>query len=84
MRATEGGHFKERVFTDITFNESCEYCGTEIEFLMFMCLGCRGLVLCEECYWKQLRERRDVLGEEHNHRHVFLRVYDYQNAAIKF
>ena len=52
IRATEEGHFKERRLTDLTFNENCDTCGVEIEFLMFICLGCRGFVLCEECYFK--------------------------------
>ena len=83
-RATEEGHFKERRFTDMTFNENCETCGIEIEFLMFICLGCRGRVLCEDCYFKQLKDKSIIDGAEHNYRHVFLRVYDYQNPAVKF
>ena len=77
IRATEEGHFKERRFTDITFNENCELCGIEIEFLLFICLGARGCSFCEECYFKQLNEKRMVEGEEHNYLHAFLRVYDY-------
>ena len=77
VRATEAGHFKERRFTDLTFNENCEGCGVEIEFLMFTCLGCRACVLCEECYFKQLKEKQEIDGEEHNYRHAFLRVFDY-------
>ena len=56
VHASKQGHFKERVFADLSFGMPCDNCGVEIEFLMFTCLGCRGMALCEPCYFEQLRE----------------------------
>ena len=53
-RAHELGHFAERHFVDLTFGASCDDCMNEIEFLLFVCLGCRNYSICETCYFKQL------------------------------
>jgi len=78
-RATKEGDYTE-AFSDLTFNETCDQCTVEIEFLMFVCLGCRSCTLCENCFFKQRREKVKIDGEnnrEHTYRHCFMRVFDY-------
>ena len=55
LEATKANHFIERTNCDFTFNTQCDGCNTEIEFLLFTCLGCRSRSLCEPCYFKQLK-----------------------------
>mmetsp|Transcript_26408 Transcript_26408/g.35284 ORF Transcript_26408/g.35284 Transcript_26408/m.35284 type:complete len:152 (-) Transcript_26408:124-579(-) len=56
LNATKAGHYAEREFVDHSFAQPCNECGVEITFLMFTCLGCRNMSLCEQCYFKQLEE----------------------------
>ena len=51
LAATKAGHYKEREFKNHSFKQPCEHCGVEITFLMYSCLGCRNMALCENCYF---------------------------------
>ena len=52
LKAHSANHFLERHFVDLTFGASCDGCKKEIEFLLFVCLGCRNYSICEKCYFK--------------------------------
>ena len=65
LKAHAANHFLERHFLDLTFGASCDGCKKEIEFLLFVCLGCRNHSICEACYFKQLVEPdQEVLEDE--------------------
>ena len=66
VKAHKLGHFAERHFVDLTFGASCDGCGNEIEFLLFLCLGCRNRSICEQCYFAQLEEESDSDTELEN------------------
>lgn len=70
LEAHAQNHFRERVIHDEAFDETCDDCGVEIEFLLFVCLGCRSLTLCEECYFFQRTHDRlqseTLSAAEHN------------------
>ena len=51
-RAYQDGDYDERAI-DADFNVACDQCGMEIEFLMFKCLQCLSLTLCESCHQQQ-------------------------------
>ena len=64
VKATKAGHYKEREFPDISFAQPCDHCGIEITFIMFTCLACRSMSLCEQCYFKQLQVEDEHALEE--------------------
>lgn len=59
IKAHKLGHFAERHFVDLTFGSTCDDCGIDIEFLLFICLGCRNHSICEKCYFRQLDQEND-------------------------
>lgn len=63
LKATEDGHYKERRFPDLSFAQPCDECGVEITFIMFTCLGCRNMSLCEPCYFRQLQIEEEPSDE---------------------
>ena len=46
------------------FNLSCDQCDHEIEFLMYICLSCRCLAVCERCFQAARNFSRNSI--EHN------------------
>jgi len=48
-RAQREGDFAEDKQA-IGFNCACDRCCVEIETLQYICMGCRQLILCEDCY----------------------------------
>ena len=63
LKATKDGHYKEREFPDLSFAQPCDDCGVEITFIMFTCLGCRNMSLCEPCYFRQLQIEEEPTEE---------------------
>ena len=87
-RAMRDGDFKEDpdLVTEIQ-SHSCDVCEANADEIRFICLHCRNLQLCQTCHGieapYQHRLRLDKTQKrEHQHWHIFLRVFDYQAVSL--
>jgi hypothetical protein len=82
LRAT-----REEDFSEIVENKEvlpCDVCENDTMYQRFICLNCRSLTLCENCFEENLYsidnldiDAKSVIAKEHRHEHVFLRVFDF-------
>ena len=71
-------------------HHSCDACERNIDEMRFVCLCCRSLQLCEECYKVQDSDLQQLetdtfssIRREHKQGHIFARVFDYQSLHLK-
>ena len=63
---------------------TCDVCECNTKVMKFVCLGCRSLSLCSNCYEVQVDNINNLdvddtksILREHKDNHLFIRVFDY-------
>lgn len=82
LRAVREGDYIE----DKSLHEpcSCDVCSKNTESKRFLCLNCRDLTLCDNCFDESCYfiENLDLdsnssISREHKKGHIFIRVFDF-------
>eukprot|EP00347_Sterkiella_histriomuscorum_P004572 403359952 len=91
QRAIQDGDFKEQDV--LKADQTCDICESNTKAMRFVCLSCRQLSLCQQCYEVQVDNIQNLdvdehsgnsILREHKENHLFIRVFDFQDLDIQF
>ncbi|CDW82361.1 UNKNOWN [Stylonychia lemnae] len=89
QRAITEGDYKE--LDVLKADQTCDVCENNTKAMRFVCLNCRCLSLCQQCYEVQVDNIQNLDADEgssvireHKDDHIFIRVFDFQDLDIRF
>lgn len=88
-RAQREGDFKEMPY--LKAEQTCDVCEENTCAVRYVCLNCRQMSLCTQCYEVQLDNINNLdldstssILREHQEDHLFLRVFDFHHLDLQF